>query len=84
MKATHKKDLKPTTFTWFIVLQHPVYYLKNLLMTFHLDSHATTKSKLEMSSGVKTGNRIPYAAKMYAALHMCKHIEKTTFLCKND
>ena len=30
------------------------------VMTSHLDSHTTTNVKLEMLSGVKTGNRIPH------------------------
>ena len=33
-------------------IPYPVYYLKNLLMTFCLDSHTTTESKPEMLSSV--------------------------------
>ena len=36
------------------------YYLKFFLMTSHLNSHLTTNIKLEMLSGVQTGNGTPH------------------------
>ena len=35
-------------------------YLKFFLMTSHLDCHTTTDVKLDMLSGVQTGNGIPH------------------------
>ena len=40
------------------IVEGIVYYLKNLLMTPHLDSHSTTDPTPEILKAVLTGNRI--------------------------
>ena len=57
---------------------------EKLLMTSHLDGHITTGLKPDMLSGIKTGNRMPHDPKMYMALRMETHAEKTTFSSKKD
>merc|ERR1712212_292572 len=37
-----------------------LYYLNKMTMTIHLDCYATTDCKLEVLSGVESGNRIPH------------------------
>ena len=58
-------------------------------MTSHLDGHITTDLEPDMLSGIKTGNRMlddqqPHDPKMYVALRMDTHAEKTTFSSKDD
>ena len=56
MKTTLKIGLHPQ-----ITLSHPLKKLPEIfLMTSHLDSHTTTDAKLDMLSGVQTGNGIPH------------------------
>ena len=68
-----------------------LYFLENthklpekLLIISHLDGHITTDLKPDMLSGIKTGYRMPQDPKMYVALRMDKHAEKTTFSSKDD
>ena len=47
-------------------------------MTSHFHDHITTDVKQEMLKLIKTGNRIPHGEKMFVALRMGIHGEKTT------
>ena len=52
---------------------------KNLFMTPPLDSHSTTEPKPDMLLSVSTRNSNLMSWKMYVALYMRTHTEKTTF-----
>ena len=54
-------------------------------MTSNLDSHTPTDEKLEILSGIQTGNRIPHDKYDKSGIdHACTYIEKMTFSCKDD
>ena len=57
-----------------------IYYLKNLLMTPHLDRHSKADPKPEMLSAVsKLKIEFDIMKEMYAELGMRICLEKTTF-----